>query len=35
MLCIVIFKFLMSLVEEFNLSFNTLIINIDVSLQSV
>lgn len=35
MLCIVIFKFLMSLVEEFYLSFNALIINIDVSLQSV
>lgn len=35
MLYIVIFKFLMSLVEEFNLSFNTLIINIGVSLQSV
>lgn len=35
MLYIVIFKFLMSLVEEFNLSFNALIINIVVSLQSV
>ncbi len=35
MLCIVIFKFLMSLVAEFYFSFNTLIINIDVSLQSV
>ena len=35
MLYIVIFKFLMSLVEEFNLSFNTLIINIDVSIRCV
>ena len=35
MLYNVIFKFLMSLVEEFNLSFNALIINIVVSIRCV
>ena len=35
MLYIVIFKFLMSLVEEFNLSSNTLIVNIVVSIRCV